>query len=395
MAGVAVVASGEVSVLSPAGMTSRPAMPSPARVRRIALAVGDTPGHFYPALAVVEAFQRRVGNADVVFLGPRGVGAELAARGGFQYRAVSGSPLARASPSARIAAAGRTLIGIAQARRALRKFRTNLVLGFGGYASGAVVLAARTLGVPSMIHEANVDPGIANRLLARVADRVYLNHAAAARRFPSRRTRVTGWPVRAAVRALADLPRDPLDGGRTARVLVFTGSRGGAFFAREVPGLLARVAAEGRMLQVHHQSGEAAAAALSDAYAGAGIGARVSPFIDDLPAAYRWADVVIARAGAGTLAELAVVGLPSLLVPLADAANDHQRGNAAWFAAEGAALWTPERDWDAPALAGWLAQVLGDPASWNALSASARRLAVPDAADTVVGDCEERMRGRW
>ena len=381
--------------LSPARMTSRAAIPSPTRARRVALVVGDTPGHFYPALAVAEAFRRRVADADIVFFGPRGIGAALAARGGLQYRAVLVSQLARASLADRVTAIGRTLVGIVQARCALRPFGAKLVMGFGGYASGPVVLAARTLGVRAVIHEANMRPGIANRWLARLADRVYLNHAAAGRWFPPHRVRVTGWPVRTAVRALADLPRDFPGRTRPARILVCSGSRGGAFLAREVPGLLARVAAGGRVLDVRHQSADASPAAIGDAYTRLGIAACVSPFIDDLPASYGWADLVIARAGAGTLAELAVAGLPSLLVPLADAASDHQRENAARFGADGAALWTRERDWDAAALAAQLAQVLGDPATWNALAASARRLAIPDAADTVLDDCEELMRGRW
>jgi UDP-N-acetylglucosamine--N-acetylmuramyl-(pentapeptide) pyrophosphoryl-undecaprenol N-acetylglucosamine transferase len=363
--------------------------------RRVALVVGDTLGHFYPAVAVAEAFRHRRGDTDVVLFGPRGVGAELAARGGFPYRTVSGSRLARASLAARVAAAGRTLAGIAQARRALGALGTNLVMGFGGYASGAVLLAARTLGVRAVIHEANVRPGLANRLLSRVADRIYLNHGVAGRCFPAQGRRVTGWPVRADVRALADLPRDVSAGARAARILVCSGSRGGAFLAREVPALLARVAAGGRTLDVHHQSADAAPAAIVEAYARAGIAARVSPFIDDLPACYRWADLVIARAGAGTLAELAVAGLPALLVPLADAASDHQRWNAALYGAAGAALWMSERDWDGAALAARLGQVLGDRSAWTALSAAARHLAVPDAADKVVDDCEALMQGRW
>jgi UDP-N-acetylglucosamine--N-acetylmuramyl-(pentapeptide) pyrophosphoryl-undecaprenol N-acetylglucosamine transferase len=369
-------------------------MPS-GRGRRIALVAGDTRGHFYPALAVAEAFRRRAGDAEIVVFGPRGVGEDLAARCGLPYRSVWSAPLARAGPPARLGAAVRTLAGIAQARRTLGALGTNLVMGFGGHASGAVVVAARTLGVRAVIHEANVRAGIANRLLARVADRVYLNHASAGDRFPADRRRVTGWPVRAEVRALADAPRTFPARDRAARILVCSGSRNGAFLAREVPGLLARVAARGRALDVRHQCADADPAAIVSAYASAGITADVSAFIDDLPACYRWADLVIARAGAGTLAEIAVAGLPSLLVPLADAAEDHQRGNAARFAAEGAALWSDERDWDPEALAARLARVLDDPSAWAALSASARRLAMPDAADAIVDDCEFLMRGRW
>jgi UDP-N-acetylglucosamine--N-acetylmuramyl-(pentapeptide) pyrophosphoryl-undecaprenol N-acetylglucosamine transferase len=361
---------------------------------RVALVVGDTPGHFFPALAVAEAFRHRADATGLAFFGPPGIGAELAARHRFQYRVVSSAPLARARVTARVGAMGRTVAGIAQARRALKTLATNLVIGFGSYASGAVVLAARTLDVCTVIHEANVRPGIANRLLARVADRIHVNHAGAARWFPSHRVRVTGWPVRADVQALAGLPRHFSTDARPARILVCSGSRGGAFLAREVPGLLARVVAGGRTLDVHHQSGDSAPGAIGNAYAHARIVARVSPFIDDLAACYRWAELVIARAGAGTLAELAVAGLPSLLVPLADAANDHQRDNAERFGAEGAALWVSERDWDPAELAHRLMRVLSDPSAWNAMSARARRRAVPDAASAIVDDCEQLMRGR-
>lgn len=368
---------------------------APVRVRRIGLVVGDTPGHFYPALAVADAYRRRAGDVEAVFFGPRGVGAELAARYRCGYREVSGSQLARVGIVARVAAVGRTLSGIAQARRALRTHRTRLVMGFGGYASGPVLLAARTLGIPTVIHEGNVRPGLANRLLARVTDRVYLNHAASRRPFPADRLRVTGWPVLAHVSALADLLPEPRRGARPARILVCAGSRGAAFLAREVPVLLERVVARGLALDVHHQSGDAAPTPILDAYARAGICARVSPFIDDLPAAYRWADAAIARAGAGTIAELAVAGLPSLLVPMADAADDHQSDNARAFGAEGAALWIRERDWDVEALAARLLHLLSDPATWVEMSGSARRLAAPQAADAVVDDCEILMGGRW
>ena len=363
--------------------------------RRIALVVGDTRGHFYPALAVAEAFRTRGDELDVVFFGPRGIGSELAARAGFRYRVVVGAPLARAGLTARVAAGSRTLAGIVLARGALRALGTRLVMGFGGYASGALVLAACTIRVRAVVLEANVRPGLANRLVARVADRVYLNHAAAGRWCSAHRLRVTGWPVRADVRALADLPREGPDRARPARILVCSGSRGGAFLGREVPGLLARVATQGHALDVHHQSGDADPVPIGEAYARAGITARVSPFVDDLAACYRWADFAIARAGGGTLAELAVAGLPSLLVPLADAADDHQRWNAALYGAEGAALWTSERDWDVGTLAHRLATALCDQSTWSALSSSARRLAVPDAANKVVEDCDALMRGDW
>ena len=363
--------------------------------RRIALAVGDSAGHFYPALAVADAYARRASDTDVVFFGPPGFAGELAARHHCRYFEIIGAQLVRAGLGRRIAGAARTLAGVIVARRHLRVLKPRLVVGFGGYSSGATLLAARTLRLATAVHEGNVRPGLANRWLARIVDRVYVNHGEARQFLAPRSLRVTGWPVRAEVAALADVPRRPWRGDRPARLLVCAASRGGAFFAREVPKLLERLARLEIPLEVHHQSGDAEPLPIQRAYERAGIAARVSPFIDDVSAAYRWADVAIVRAGAGTIAELAVAGLPALLVPLADAADDHQTRNARAFAASGAARWAFEREWDAPAAAAQLAHLLSDSESYAAMSSAARRLATPGAADAVVDDCELLMRGRW
>jgi UDP-N-acetylglucosamine--N-acetylmuramyl-(pentapeptide) pyrophosphoryl-undecaprenol N-acetylglucosamine transferase len=164
--------------------------------------------------------------------------------------------------------------------------------------------------------------------------------------------------------------------------------------ADEVPRMLARVVGDGRFLDVRHQSGDVAPGPIVDAYVRARVSAKVSPFVDDVPAEYRWADLVITRAGAGTLAELAVAGLPALLVPLADAAHDHQSDNAASVSAAGAALWTREGEWDARDLARRVVRLLTDRDGWRAMSASARRTAAPGAADNVVDECEALMGGR-
>ena len=119
------------------------------------------------------------------------------------------------------------------------------------------------------------------------------------------------------------------------------------------------------------------------------------PFLDDMADAYDWADMIIARAGAGTLAELALAGVPALLVPLSDAAADHQAANAAAFAGRGAALWIRERDWSLDRLASDMTPILRDPAAWIAMSSAARALARPDAADAIVRDCEQLMQRRW
>jgi UDP-N-acetylglucosamine--N-acetylmuramyl-(pentapeptide) pyrophosphoryl-undecaprenol N-acetylglucosamine transferase len=192
------------------------------------------------------------------------------------------------------------------------------------------------------IHEANIRPGLANRWIARLVDRVYVNHAETAQVLASQRLVVIGWPVRSYLCELAELPRQSWHGVRPARILVCAASRGGSFFAREVPALLERLASTAIPLEVHHQSGDVEPLPIELAYTRAGIVAHVSPFIDDMAAAYRWADLAIVRAGAGTIAELAIAGLPALLVPLADAADDHQTVNARAFVAAGAAAWAQD-----------------------------------------------------
>jgi UDP-N-acetylglucosamine--N-acetylmuramyl-(pentapeptide) pyrophosphoryl-undecaprenol N-acetylglucosamine transferase len=361
----------------------------------VALAVGVTAGHFYPALAVAEAYLRRASDTEVVFFGPRGFGAELAARHHCRYYRITGAQLARTGAGGRLIGTARTLAGIVQARRQLHTLKARLVIGFGGYSSGAILLAARTLRLTTAVHEANVRPGLANRWIARVVDRVYVNHAEAAQFLAAQSLGVTGWPVRSQVCALAEWPRQSWRGSRPARILVCAASRGGSFFAREVPALLERLASMEIPLEVHHQSGDVEPLPIELAYTRAGIVARVSPFIDDMATAYRWADLAIVRAGAGTIAELALAGLPALLVPLANAADDHQTVNARAFVASGAAAWAHQRDWDARAVAAQLAHLLSDSESFAAMSSAARRLAAPGAADALVDDCEALMRGRW
>jgi UDP-N-acetylglucosamine--N-acetylmuramyl-(pentapeptide) pyrophosphoryl-undecaprenol N-acetylglucosamine transferase len=363
--------------------------------RRLLIAVGPTAGHVYPALAIAEAYRARCPDVDVWFAGAvDALAARLLGRWGYALEPVSGSPLVNAGLGARLAAAGRVVTGLAQARRLLRARRTRLVLGVGGYASGAILLAARTMGARVAIHEANVVPGLANRLLAPFAHRVYLGSAATARAFAGRDLLVTGHPVRAAIAALAGAPRTPPERARPARVLVLSSTRGEQFLAERVPALLAVVERRGVAVEVLHQSGQLAAEAVAHTYRLAGVKATVAPYLDEIASAYRWADVVIARAGAGTIAEVAAAGVPALLVPLTDASGDHQAANAGAVATAGAGVVVREAEWRCERLAAQVVELLG-PAAWTTAAAAARRLARPDAAARIVADCESLMTGRW
>ena len=179
------------------------------------------------------------------------------------------------------------------------------------------------------------------------------------------------------------------------RLFITGGSRGDAFLAAAVPSLVARLQAVGVAAEVRHQVTSFDRAVLEQQYLQLGVTAQVLPFVDDVSEHYDWADLVVARAGAGTLSELALAGLPSLLVPLIDAAADHQARNAAAFSARGAAFWVRERDWQSDPVASRLVEVLREPSKWRAMSSAARALATPDAAAQIVRDCERVMQQRW
>jgi UDP-N-acetylglucosamine--N-acetylmuramyl-(pentapeptide) pyrophosphoryl-undecaprenol N-acetylglucosamine transferase len=359
----------------------------------VLIAVGATAGHVYPALAIAEAYRSAWPDLDVRFAGPPApLTARVLARHGHELAPVSGSPLVNVRLGAKVAAGARVVAGVAQARRVLRAHRTRLVLGLGGYASGAILLAARWLGARVAIHEPNVVPGLANRWLAALAQRIYLGFDGDT--FAGRPRLVTGHPVRADVAVLAHERRTAPPAGRAAHVLVLSSTRGERFFAEQVPALLAAVARQGRSVEVLHPASQLAVADLADAYRRAGVRATVTPYLDEIAGAYRWADLVVTRAGAGALAETAAAGLPALLVPLGDASHDHQAANAQTVAATGAAIVVREREWQGHGLASRLVTLLADPA-WTAAATAARALARPDAAARIVADCEALMVGRW
>jgi UDP-N-acetylglucosamine--N-acetylmuramyl-(pentapeptide) pyrophosphoryl-undecaprenol N-acetylglucosamine transferase len=269
------------------------------------------------------------------------------------------------------------------------------VLGFGGYASGPVLLAGRSLGLRLAIHEANAVPGIANRILAPVVHRIYLGTAVVAPKFAQRRRLVTGHPVRANIAELGAVPRMAPERNRAVRVLVMSGTRSAAFLAARVPDLLAALERHGPVIEALHQAGDLAPNELAHEYRRVGVKATVVPYLDDIASAFRAADLLIAPSGAGVVAEAAVAGVPALYVALGDAADDHQAANAQAAAAAGAGLAVRETDWDCDALAARLAALLRDEPAWTRMTMSARRLAVPNAAERVVVDCEALMLGRW
>ncbi len=349
---------------------------------RVALVVGDTAGHTHPALAVAEALRARAPHAEILFLGtPESVAASIVARAGQAFVPVPGSPIRKANLAGLARAAQRTLQSVGVARRALAAHHIQLVMGFGGFASGGVLIAARTLGLPTAILEANVELGLANRWLRPWVDKVFQG-------LGSPGSPAEGVPVRSsamAVRATAARPAD-----RPLRILAASGSRGADFFAERLPPVLRQLASLGIRVEVRQQA--AAPDALREQYASMAIDATIEPFVDDIAAAYAWADVAIARGGASTIAELAIAGLPALLVPLADASANHQAANAGLWQRAGAGLAIGEHEWNSDAVTGWLRALATDEPAWRASARAARDLARPEAAAHIATECARLAR---
>jgi UDP-N-acetylglucosamine--N-acetylmuramyl-(pentapeptide) pyrophosphoryl-undecaprenol N-acetylglucosamine transferase len=345
-----------------------------------------------PALALAEAYARLAGTLEIRFFAAgEGAGHRLLERAGYPVHFIPGSQIARTTRLEQCVAVGRLVHGVARARKTLIQHRTRLVIGTGGYGSAGAIVAARSLGLATALIEPNVTPGLANRILGRITHRSWVGFEQTAGFFPHHRTVVTGVPLRRGVANVTSrqppvLPR--------LRVLVLSGSRGEAFLGERIPALAQALGHAGLSVEVRHQGGEWAGA-IQQAYDKLRIQACVEGFIEDMAGALAWADLAIARAGAGTIAELAAAGVPMLLVPLADAAHDHQASNASALASRDAALMVREEQWETDALARQILGLVRHADAWTTMARTAQGLSTPDATTRIIQDCEALMVGRW
>ncbi|MFW5875217.1 MAG: undecaprenyldiphospho-muramoylpentapeptide beta-N-acetylglucosaminyltransferase [Myxococcota bacterium] len=358
-------------------------------IGRVIVAGGGTGGHLFPGLAVVEELRRREPGLEVLFVGTaRGIEARLLPARSEKLELLAVRPLKGRGAGDLLRGLGVLPGAVGHAASIVRRFQPDLVLGVGGYAAGPVIAAAATLGRPTALLEQNAHVGLTNRLLAPLIGRAYVTFPRTAARFPDKRVRVCGNPVR---RAFVDAARramtDPAGfEARSRTILVLGGSQGARALNETVPGALALARLHERGYEVVHQSGEAMRDAVEARYAELGIPARVVPFIDDMARAYADAAVVVGRAGATTVAELCAIGRPAILVPYPHAADDHQRKNAEALEAEGAARCIPQEELSAERLAGTLEPVLADPGRRRTMAEAARRFGRPDAAAAIVDD---------
>ncbi len=347
------------------------------------LAAGGTGGHLFPAQALAEQLIER--GAGVCFATDRRADGFAAPMPGVEIREIcvgrlGGGPFRSAYGIAAMA------VGIIQARRLLRRLDPEAVVGFGGYPSVPTMLAATQLGFLTVIHEQNAVLGRANRLLARRARRIATGFAETAGLRPADRARAvhTGNPVRPAIRAVARIAYRPPRPGEPIEVLILGGSQGARIFADIVPSALAALPPALRTaLRVSQQARPEDCARVSAQLEAAGITAEVTSFFTDVPERLARAQLVICRAGASTVSELAAIGRPALLVPYPYATDDHQAANARAFANAGAGWLVPQSVLSAPVLTNLLTERLADSAGLALAAAQARSFALDDAAERL------------
>jgi UDP-N-acetylglucosamine--N-acetylmuramyl-(pentapeptide) pyrophosphoryl-undecaprenol N-acetylglucosamine transferase len=342
------------------------------------MAGAKTGGHIYPAIAVGRDLAAQGWTVTLVTSGEPGEDTILNDCG-LATETLAVGKLKGMGLATRLRGVARLPGSLLSAWGMLRRLKPDVAVGFGGFTSGPLLMAAALSGIPVAICEENSVPGFTNRVLSRFARRVFTAFDGTEQWLGGKGLR-TGTPLRPEILAVR---RRTFDAARP-HVLVFGGSQGSAFLNRSVPPVLARVASAIPGLEILHQAGRGKAAEPVAAYQESGTAADVREYLFDMAGAYAWADFVIARSGAGTVSEIAAVGLPALFVPFAEAADNHQVANARPLVERGGALLVEERDFDTDRVAGTVMTILRDDDGLDAMSAATATWACRDAKERIV-----------
>jgi UDP-N-acetylglucosamine--N-acetylmuramyl-(pentapeptide) pyrophosphoryl-undecaprenol N-acetylglucosamine transferase len=349
---------------------------------RLLIAGGGTGGHLYPGIAVARELLTRVPAAAVTFVGTaRGIEARVLPREGLVLDVIRSAGLKGKSLPDVVRGAALLPLSAVDAWRVISRRRPDVVLGLGGYSSGPVVLLAAMRGIPTMVMEQNALPGFSNRRLAPLVTAAAVTYEEAVAFFGGKAF-VSGNPVRSEF--FVGTHDEQISPPGAARVLVFGGSQGAHAINVAMVEAAPRLAAAAGGLAVTHQTGERDLEMVRDGYRRAGLQARVEPFLYHMDREMKDADVVVSRAGATTLAELAAAGRPAILIPLPTATDDHQRRNAEAVVRHGAAVMVEQKELTGERLARELLALAGDGERRRALARAARTLARPDAAKVIV-----------
>jgi len=358
---------------------------------RAVIAGGGTGGHLYPGITVAREILQRDPEGAILFVGTEeGLETRILPKEGFDLETIPVSGLKGKKRGEQLRAFLRLPLALTRSLSILRSFRPDVVIGVGGYASGPLVLAASLTGRSVALQEQNSVPGLTNRLLGRVAKRIYTAYDEAVRFFPRRKVLNIGNPLRAWDRqgdpgtAKGSFALDP----DLPVVLVIGGSRGAHAVNEVMIKMMKERKGAGEKVQFLHQTGKADVEAVSQAYRQAKVRAVVKPYLYDMASAYEAADLAISRAGAIALSELCAAGLPSLLIPFPYASDDHQRKNAQVLERLGAARVLLQGELTPARLYGELEELLENPEKLKQMGRAALESARPEAAKDLVDDLE-------
>jgi len=362
---------------------------------RLIITGGGTGGHLFPGISLAQAMMRTYPGCEVLFIGTeRKMDRTALDHLGFATRTIKSQGLKGKSPAAKIKAVLQQPAAFFEAAGIIRKFKPDLVFGVGGYVTGPVILAARMLGIATCIHEQNSIPGLANKLLGRIAHRIFVSLPGSEKYFPAAKTVLSGNPVRSTIIKAASqmFPRkyqEPLT------ILVLGGSQG----AHRLNSLMLE-AVEKCLLQrepapnIIHQTGELDETQVRKKYAELGINAMVQSFFSEMAEIYSQADLVVSRAGATTLAELTVFHKPAILVPFPFAADNHQEINGRYLVEAGGGIMFKQSELDGEKLGLEIKHLLADTALLAEMAANSGKIARPEATGTIVNGCMELLKDK-
>jgi UDP-N-acetylglucosamine--N-acetylmuramyl-(pentapeptide) pyrophosphoryl-undecaprenol N-acetylglucosamine transferase len=354
------------------------------------VAGGGTGGHLFPGVAVAKEIRRRFEGAEILFVtGKRKMESEVLRKAGFRQTSIAVEGMKGRGLLKGALVALKLPWSLLESLWIIRGFSPHLVLGVGGYSAGPVCLAARVMSVPSAIHEQNSFPGVTNRLLCRVVNRVFISFEESRRHLSGGSIHLTGNPVR------AEFVTSETRSGRNGRpftVAVVGGSQGARSINEAFVEALTLLKKRNRPCRVIHQTGDLDYERTAGLYKEKGLEGEVTPFIQDMAGAYREADLVVSRAGAGAVFEMAAMGKPSLLIPYPFAANRHQETNAQFLVEAGAAEMILQGNLTGEVLADRLAKFMEDRAALEKMGQAAKRVSKPDAAQRIADLLLELVR---
>ncbi|MDY6973331.1 MAG: undecaprenyldiphospho-muramoylpentapeptide beta-N-acetylglucosaminyltransferase [Thermodesulfobacteriota bacterium] len=357
---------------------------------RIIIAGGGTGGHLFPGIAVAMELEKRSDKAEILFLvGRRGLGSEIVARYGYGVAPIDVEGLKGRGWKRGVSVLVKLPRSVFQSASIIKKVSPALVLGMGGYAAGPVCLSARLMGIPTAIHEQNSYPGLTNRLLSRFVDRAFISFEESRVHFKGRAVLLTGTPVRDELFSGRGLVREER---KKFTVLIVGGSQGARAINEAFAAALVHLKSRGRILDVIHQTGETDYARVLEDYRNRGVQGQLIPFIEDMTTAYNRANLVVSRAGATTIFELAALGKPCILIPYPYSTNQHQEINARCLARAGAAHMIRQSDLTGEGMAHILMKYMDDRSALYEMGRRAREMGRRDAAKVIADQLAEMVK---